>query len=96
MGMERTVTVINGKTTAYDTDIFVPLINRVSELTGKKFGANGNDDNAMRIVAEHGRSLAFLIADGVLPDNEGRGYVLRRLLRRAALFGRRLGWISRF
>jgi alanyl-tRNA synthetase len=91
MGMERITMVVNGKTTAYDTDIFVPLLNRVSELTGKKYGANGNDDNAMRIVAEHGRSLAFLIADGVLPDNEGRGYVLRRLLRRAALFGRRLG-----
>jgi alanyl-tRNA synthetase len=91
MGLERTLTTVTGKKTAYDTDIFIPLLNRVSGLTGKKYGANGNDDNAMRIVAEHGRSLAFLIADGVMPDNEGRGYVLRRLLRRAALFGRRLG-----
>jgi alanyl-tRNA synthetase len=91
MGLERTLTAINGKKTAYDTDVFTPLLDIVAGLTGKKYGANADDDNAMRIVAEHGRSLAFLIADGVLPDNEGRGYVLRRLLRRAALFGRRLG-----
>ncbi len=91
MGLERIVMVMAGKDTVYDTDIFAPLLNRVSEITGKKYGANAEDDNAMRVVAEHGRALAFLIADGVLPDNEGRGYVLRRLLRRAALFGRRLG-----
>jgi alanyl-tRNA synthetase len=91
MGLERTVTVINGKNSIYETDLFTPLLNKVSELTGKQYGANPDDDNAMRVVAEHGRALAFLIADGVLPDNEGRGYVLRRLLRRAALFGRRLG-----
>ena len=91
MGLERTLTAINVKKTAYDTDVFTPLINRVSELTGKKYGASPDDDIALRIVAEHGRALAFLIADGVLPDNEGRGYVLRRLLRRGALFGRRLG-----
>jgi alanyl-tRNA synthetase len=91
MGLERTVTVINGKNSIYDTDLFTPLLNKVSELTGKQYGANPDEDNAMRVVAEHGRALAFLIADGVLPDNEGRGYVLRRLLRRGALFGRRLG-----
>jgi alanyl-tRNA synthetase len=91
MGLERTLTAINGKKTAYDTDVFTPLLDRVGEMTGKKYGHNSDDDNAMRIVAEHGRSLAFLIADGVLPDNEGRGYVMRRLLRRGVLFGRRLG-----
>jgi alanyl-tRNA synthetase len=91
MGLERTVTVINGKNSIYETDLFATLLNKVSELTGKKYGANPDDDSAMRVVAEHGRALAFLIADGVLPDNEGRGYVLRRLLRRGALFGRRLG-----
>lgn len=90
-GLERNLTAINGKRSAYDTDLFAPLLEKVAELTGKKYSANPDDDNAMRIVAEHGRALAFLIADGVLPDNEGRGYVLRRLLRRAALFGRRLG-----
>ena len=91
MGLERTLTAISGKNTAYDTDIFTPLIEKVSTLTGKKYGVNTNDDLAIRVVAEHGRSLAFLIADGVLPDNEGRGYVLRRLLRRGSLFGKRLG-----
>jgi alanyl-tRNA synthetase len=91
MGLERILMVMAGKDNVYDADLFAPLLNRVSELTGKKYGANPDDDASMRIVAEHGRALAFLIADGVLPDNEGRGYVLRRLLRRAALFGRRLG-----
>jgi alanyl-tRNA synthetase len=91
MGFERIVMVMAGKDTVYDNDLFAPLLNKVSELTGKKYGINPDDDNAMRVVADHGRALAFLIADGVIPDNEGRGYVLRRLLRRAALFGRRLG-----
>ncbi|MCK4274598.1 MAG: alanine--tRNA ligase, partial [Dehalococcoidales bacterium] len=91
MGLERLVAVMAGKTSVYDTDLFMPLLERVSKLTGKKYGANADDDNAMRVVAEHGRAMAFLIADGVIPSNDGRGYVLRRLLRRAALFGRRLG-----
>ncbi|HEY79206.1 MAG TPA: alanine--tRNA ligase [Dehalococcoidia bacterium] len=91
MGLERTAAVVQGKSSVYDTDLFAPLINRISVLAGKKYGDDSNSDNAMRIVAEHSRGLAFLIADGVIPGNEGRGYVLRRLLRRAALFGRRLG-----
>ena len=91
MGLERTAAVVQGKSSVYDTDLFTPLMNRISALAGKKYGDDDNSDNAMRIVAEHSRGLAFLIADGVIPDNEGRGYVLRRLLRRAALFGRRLG-----
>jgi alanyl-tRNA synthetase len=90
-GLERNTTAVNDLRSAYDTDIFIPLLEKVAALTGKKYGLNTDDDVAMRVVAEHGRALAFLIADGVLPDNEGRGYVLRRLLRRAALFGRRLG-----
>jgi alanyl-tRNA synthetase len=91
MGLERTAAVVQGKSSVYDTDLFTPLMNRISELAGKKYGDDDNSDNTMRIVAEHSRGLAFLIADGVIPGNEGRGYVLRRLLRRAALFGRRLG-----
>ncbi len=91
MGFERLLTILAKKSSIYDTDLFAPLLNKVSELTGKKYGINPDDDNAMRVVADHGRALAFLIADGVIPGNEGRGYVLRRLLRRAALFGRRLG-----
>ncbi len=91
MGLERTITVLQGKSSVYETDLYVPFIDFVSKMTGKKYGTNPDDDKAIRVVAEHGRALAFLIADGVLPDNEGRGYVLKRLLRRAALFGRRLG-----
>ncbi len=91
MGLERTAAVVQGKTSVYEADLFVPLIECVSALAGKKYGSDDDTDNAMRIIAEHGRGIAFLIGDGVVPSNEGRGYVLRRLLRRAALFGRRLG-----
>jgi alanyl-tRNA synthetase len=91
MGLERTAAVVQGKTSVYETDLFTPLLKTVSELTSKKYGTDNDSDNAIRIIAEHSRGIAFLIADGVLPSNEGRGYVLRRLLRRAALFGRRLG-----
>ena len=91
MGLERTAAAVNNKSSVYETDLFVPLIRRVAELSGKKYGANDKNDNAIRVVAEHSRGIAFLIADGVIPSNEGRGYVLRRLLRRTSLFGRRLG-----
>ncbi len=91
MGLERTAAVVQGKTSIYETDLFSPLLECVSKLTGKRYGSNQVIDNAMRVVAEHSRGVTFLVADGVIPSNEGRGYVLRRLLRRAALFGRRLG-----
>jgi alanyl-tRNA synthetase len=91
MGLERTTAAVIGKTSVYDTPLFTPLLATISRLSGKKYGAGGEIDNAMRIVAEHGRGIPFLIADGVLPSNEGRGYVLRRLLRRAVAFGRTLG-----
>ena len=91
MGLERTAAVLAGKTSIYETELFTPLLECISELAGKKYGSDDDSDRAMRIVVEHGRGITFLIADGVMPDNEGRGYVLRRLLRRAALFGRRLG-----
>jgi alanyl-tRNA synthetase len=91
MGLERTVAAVGDKASVYETDLFAPILDCISGLTGKKYGSGGDPDDAMRVVAEHGRGLAFLIADGVNPSNEGRGYVLRRLLRRAALFGRRLG-----
>ncbi len=91
MGLERTVAAVEGKVSVYETDLFAPLLDCLSGLTGKKYGSDEDTDNAMRVVVEHSRGLAFLIADGVIPDNDGRGYVLRRLLRRAALFGRRLG-----
>jgi len=92
MGLERLSTIMQGKTTVYDTDIFAPLLKRIAEIAGKKYtGSMSEADNAMRVVVEHSRAIAFLLADGVMPANDGRGYVLRRLIRRAALFGKRLG-----
>jgi alanyl-tRNA synthetase len=91
MGLERVVAVAGGKDTVYKTDFFMPLIDRAGAMAKKKYGNDEAADQAMRVVAEHGRSITFLIADGVLPSNEGRGYVLRRVLRRASLFGRKLG-----
>ncbi len=91
MGLERIAAAVQGKSSVYETDLFSPLVQRICRVAGKCCGENEGDDRAIRIVAEHGRGITFLIADGVLPSNEGRGYVLRRLLRRASLFGRRLG-----
>ena len=91
MGLERVAMVMQSKYSVYETDLFLPIIGHVCRITGKKYADNADDDRAIRVVAEHSRSIAFLIADGVLPSNEGRGYVLRRILRRASLFGRRLG-----
>ncbi|MFC1860092.1 alanine--tRNA ligase [Chloroflexota bacterium] len=91
MGLERTAVVMQGKTSVYETDLFFPLLAGISGLAEGKYDSDNETDNAMRIIAEHGRGIAFLIADGVVPANDGRGYVLRRLLRRAALFSRRLG-----
>ena len=90
MGFERVVAVIQGKKSNYDTDVFMPLIDAVSKLAGVPY-ADGENAVAMRVVADHLRTLSFAIADGVMPSNDGRGYVLRRLLRRAARFGRNLG-----
>lgn len=90
MGLERTAAVLQGKSTVYDTDVFAPLLKKVAEMAGKKHGENVISDNAMRVVVEHGRSIAFLLADGVMPGKEGRGYVLRRILRRAEYFGETL------
>ncbi|MFP3975025.1 MAG: alanine--tRNA ligase [Dehalococcoidia bacterium] len=91
MGLERTAAIMQGKDSVYETDRFSPIIDCISRLTGKNYGEDKSSDKAIRVVAEHGRSATFLIADGVIPSNEGRGYVLRRVLRRAALFGYLLG-----
>jgi alanyl-tRNA synthetase len=96
MGLERTAAAMQGVTSVYDTDLFIPLIELVGDLTGKRYGKDEATDRAMRVVAEHARAITFLIGDGVLPSNEGRGYVLRRVLRRAALFGRKLGMEEQF
>ena len=90
MGLERVSAIMQGKNTVYATDRFDYLLDKISAIAGVKYGRNEEADRSMRIIAEHSRGIAFLIADGVIPSNEGRGYVLRRLLRRAALFGRNL------
>ena len=102
MGLERLTVVLQGARDIYDTDLFRPLIARVEELCGTPYreagegGAPTESDVAMRIVAEHARSATFLIADGVVPGNDGRGYVLRRIVRRAIRFGRSLGLTDSF
>ncbi len=90
-GLERVAAVTQGKQSNYDTDLFVPLLQKVAALSNKRYGGNDADDASMRIVADHARATAFLIADGVMPSNEGRGYVLRRIMRRAIRHGARLG-----
>ncbi|HTO06685.1 MAG TPA: alanine--tRNA ligase [Myxococcota bacterium] len=87
MGLERITRLLQGKTSNYDTDLFRPLIRKGEELAGVRYGTNPDSDVSLRVVADHARACAFLVGDGVLPSNEGRGYVLRRVLRRAARHG---------
>jgi alanyl-tRNA synthetase len=91
MGLERTLVVLQGVKSVYETDLFKPLIQKAMALSGKEWGIDPDTARALSIVAEHGRSASFLIGDGVIPGNTGRGYVLRRLIRRGMLFGRQLG-----
>jgi len=91
MGLERIVAACNGNPTVYETDLFAPLLNKVCKLASISSGKDEETDRAIKVVAEHSRGVSFLIADGVLPSNEGRGYVLRRILRRACFMGKRLG-----
>ena len=95
MGFERVCAVIQGKTSNYDTDVFMPLIDAVAQLSGKPY-LEDETAVAMRVIADHLRALSFAIADGVMPSNDGRGYVLRRLLRRAARYGRNIGLVKPF
>lgn len=91
-GLERLVQVLQGVPgDAYRTDLFAPLVQKIGTLAGVSYGDDPIKDRSIRIVAEHSRAAAFLIADGIAPSNEGRGYVLRRLIRRGALHARRLG-----
>ena len=91
MGLERVAAVLQGKQSSYDTDLFRPLITRVEALCGKTYGRDEDADVSMRVIADHARTAAFLITDGVMPSNEWRGYVLRRIMRRAMRHGRMLG-----
>ena len=94
MGLERVTAVIQGKLANYDTDLFTPLLRAIGERAGRKYGASLDDsaDISMRVVADHMRAMAFLIADGVVPSNEWRGYVLRKIMRRAMRHGKKLGF----
>lgn len=87
MGFERICAVIQGKTSNYDTDIFQPVIHKIASLSGKTYGDVEETDIAMRVIADHIRAVSFSIADGASPSNEGRGYVVRRILRRAVRYG---------
>ena len=90
-GLERIAAVCQGVKSNFETDLIRPLIGTVEELTRKAYGADDKSDVSMRVIADHARAVTFLLADGVLPSNEGRGYVLRRILRRALRHGRLLG-----
>jgi alanyl-tRNA synthetase len=96
MGMERITAVLQGVLSNYDIDYMRDLIRTTEELAGRKYSAVAEQDVSFRVIADHARAVAFLIADGVAPSNEGRGYVLRRLLRRAARHGRLLGLTDPF
>ena len=91
MGLERMVSIIQDAPTNFETDLFMPIIHKVEELSGKTYGKDKATDVSFKVIADHIRSLAFAIGDGALPSNEGRGYVLRRLLRRAVMHGKKLG-----
>lgn len=96
MGLERLASVVQGVDTDYETDLFTPLIEHTCKRAGISYGKNPRDDMAARVIADHVRSVAFMLADGVLPSNDGPGYVLRRLLRRAVRFGKLLGFEGLF
>ncbi len=95
MGLERAAAVLQNKPNVYETDLFRPIIDAVCRLAGREYGASASDgadtDYAIRVVAEHARAASVLISDGVVPSNSERGYVLRRIIRRAIRYGRQLG-----
>jgi len=91
MGLERIAAVVQGKLSNYDTDLFQPLIGAVARRAGTSYGASEEGDVSLRVVADHLRAMTFLIGDGVVPGNEGRGYVLRKIMRRGMRHGKKLG-----
>ena len=90
-GLERILPVIQGVDSLYDTDLFAPMLDTAQSITGRTYGDDERSDVGLRIMADHGRAMSMLVADGVLPSNEGRGYVLRRIIRRAVRRARQLG-----
>jgi alanyl-tRNA synthetase len=90
-GLERIASVLQGVSSNYHTDLFLPLLDRVGEVVGRPYEAESEEGTSYRVLADHARAVAFLLADGVFPSNEGRGYVLRRILRRAGRHAWMLG-----
>jgi alanyl-tRNA synthetase len=91
MGLERIAAVVQGVQSNYDTDLFQGIIERVEEISGAQYGADADKDVSIKVIADHARAVTFLLAEGVFPANEGRGYVLRRIIRRALRHGKLLG-----
>ncbi len=96
MGLERITAVLDGKRSNYDTDLFQPVLAAAGARAGRKYGADEAVDVSLRVIADHARALCFLVADGVVPSNDKRGYVLRRILRRGIRHGRKLGILEPF
>ena len=96
LGLERMASIIQNVSTNFETDLIYPIIQRTEMLAEKVYGQNESIDVAMKVIADHSRAAAFLIGDGVLPSNEGRGYVLRRIMRRAIRYGRNIGLTKPF
>ena len=90
MGLERMASVVQNVPTNFDTDLFMPIIRGTEEISGRKYGASKETDVAFKVIADHIRTVAFAVGDGALPSNEGRGYVLRRLLRRAVRYAKQI------
>jgi alanyl-tRNA synthetase len=96
MGLERLTAVLQNTISNFDTDLFMPLIEKAAAMSGQRYGGDARTSASLRIIADHARASAFLISDGVLPSNEGRGYVLRKIMRRAINHGRKLGLADPF
>ena len=96
LGLERMAAILQNVPTNYDTDLMTPIMDKAGALSGKTLGDAFDSDVAMKVIADHSRAAAFLIGDGILPSNEGRGYVLRRIMRRAIRYGRNIGLVKPF
>lgn len=91
MGIERLAALLQGKKNSFDSDLFMPIINYIEGVSGKKYGTDASTDVSLRVIADHIRASAFVLSEGLMPSNEGRGYVLRRIIRRAARHGLMIG-----